>query len=740
MNKSLMNKSINHRLSFIWLALLTLPLNSIAAPQLKDFSAELVGSNTVTVYLSLSESVESPRSFTVDKPNRLILDFKGTGSTLPNGNRIVGIGLLQSVDTLSTGSRTRVVFNLTRAINHQIAVDGKRVVVALSAAEPPTAPLSKPHTTVPATTSAAQKTKFTQPTAADISNLPTTQAPISGVTDIGFQRGKSGEGRVLITVSDPAYKIDIVKENGKLKITLLGAGLPESLERRLDVTDFDTPIQFIDSFGVGDGTELIIDAPGNFTHFSYQNANQYVIELRASSSIEAREAEEDVVFSGEKLSLNFQDIEVRTVLDIIAEFTETNIIVSDQVQGRVTLRLKDVPWDQALDLILQSQGLALRRSGNIIRIAPASELATQERLELESQSQLTELSPVRSEVIAIKYATATQLATLLTETGEGGDDTGDAAAGAPSLISSRGRVIADDRTNTLIIYETADRLQQIKDLIDRLDQPVKQVLIQARIVAVADSYSRDLGSRFGFGASGGNSPLSGTIGGTGADGFQTTRAGGFTSSPPPTQVGNTATTTVAPSAQLLISDFGLSDAAAKIGFLIGRNNHQLLQLELHALEIDGLSKTIATPRVITADQQQATIQDGTLVATPSESASGGIANTFTPATLSLTVTPRITPDQNVVLDLVVSNDAPGVGANITTQQVSTRVIVHDGDTVVLGGVYRESKSESVNKIPFLGDLPLVGQAFRRKQNTNNKSELLIFVTPKILPTPSDVKQ
>ncbi|MGD9866138.1 MAG: type IV pilus secretin PilQ, partial [Pseudodonghicola sp.] len=541
----------------------------------------------------------------------------------------------------------------------------------------------------------------------------------NAIQNVDFRRGDQGEGRVIITLASSNMPVDMRQEAGQVVLDFFGAELPENLHRRLDVSDFATPVKTVDTFAKGKNVRMVIAPTGEYDHVAYQTDNLYTVEIKPTTK-EEQEARrrEKLGFTGERLSLNFQDIEVRSVLQLIADFTGTNIVVSDTVTGNLTLRLQNVPWDQALDIVLKTKGLAMRKSDDVILVAPSEEIAAREKLELESQKQIEELAPLYAEYIQVNYAKAADLAELLK--GEEGT----------SMLSDRGTVTIDQRTNTLLIRDTADKLADIRKLITTLDIPVRQVLIESRIVIANDDFAKELGVRWGGGKLDSSNTTNTAVGG-GLPGDVAYNPNFF-----PTTIANPNDSD--PPVDALLADLRAPNATSAINFIIGRAGRDLLRLELSAMQAEGRGEVVSSPRVITANQKEAVIRDGVQIPYREASSSGAATVSFKEATLSLTVTPQITPDDRVVMDLRVTQDTvgdlfgpEGIPA-IDTRAVETQVLVDNGDTAVLGGIYIHRKSNNVDKIPLLGDLPGIGAAFRSTSNLNEKSELLIFVTPRIL--------
>ncbi len=678
---------------------LAVPTRAVAATTIKDIRFDALPGDKVQITIETSSRPQQPQSFSVDDPPRIALDFADTHSGLGWRAHKVGIGMVKSVAAIEAQNRTRIVFNLVKQATYSSQITDQGLILILGGKQPS---VKEP---------AAAKAAAT----ADSRHM---------IEHIDFRRGAGGEGRIVVNFSDPNVVVDVREEGHKIIADFLNAGLPETLQQRLDVIDFATPVQTIDSFTQGDNVRLVITPRGDYEHLAYQSDATLTIDVKKATKPRA-EVAQAIEYKGEKLSLNFQDIEVRAVLQLLADFTGLNIVVSDSVKGNITLRLKNTPWDQALEIILKTKGLAKRRSDNVMLIAPSEEIAAREKLELEAQKQIDELSPLRAELIQINYAKAEALAELLKSEHN-------------TLLSERGHVSIDSRTNTLLIRDTIDRLVEIRKLVAKLDIPIRQVLIESRIVIASDNFVRDLGARVGVtGAttSGSNTLMtSGTIQGPGGISGGTNnlvQSGGFDASNLPSAMNPL---TGAPQ-RLNVNLPVASSNAGRLALAILRPN-ALLDLELSALQVEGRGEVVSNPRVITSNQKEALIEQGTEIPYEEASSSGATSIAFKKAVLSLRVTPQITPDDRVILDLNVTKDSVGKifkdVPSIDTKEVATQVLVDNGETVVLGGIYEQVKSESKSKIPFLGDIPLLGALFRSSNKVNDKNELLIFVTPKIL--------
>ena len=661
-----------------------------------DISYSSLPGDEVEIRILLSDTASEPMSFTIDNPARIALDFPDTQVNMSQSNVAVGVGVANSVSVVEASGRTRVVLNLVESVAYDINTSGNSVIVKLGA-----------------NTSAAE-VRSPKPVIANDSPQ-TGFNSVSSIENIDFHRGDAGEGRVMVTLSDSNVGVDIGQEGGKVVIDFIDTQLPEALDRRLDVIDFATPVKEIDTSPRANGARMVISTVNDeYDHLVYQSDNLLTIDVKPLTREEKEELKKEKFgYTGERLSLNFQSIEVRAVLQLIADFTGFNMVASDTVTGNVTLRLKNVPWDQALDIILKSRGLGMRKAGNVILVAPQEEIAAREKLELESERQIQELAPLRTEFVQVNYAKAEDLAFLIKADGN-------------NLLSERGNVSIDSRTNTLIVQDIATSLTSIRSMISKLDVPIRQVLIESRIVNADENFSRDLGVRFGYSKDTDRNLA------TTDDTFAA--LGGKL--PGDVNVGGTTFLSTGNNENLLV-DLPVAGAAGSVGLLVGKVGTWLLQLELAAAEAEGRTEDIANPKVITANQREATIESGVEIPFQQATSSGATSVSFKKAVLALKVTPQITPDDRVLLDLAVNQDSRGspevLGVPpINTRNVSTQVLVDDGETVVLGGVYTQTDNNSVDRVPFFGDLPYVGFLFKRTAIAKTKSELLIFVTPKIL--------
>ena len=665
----------------------------LMSSQLMAAALESVGYSSLPgekaqIVLTFSESIDEPSSFSIDDPARVVLDFAGVKNQLDKKTQQVNIGMTRSISTVEAGDRTRMVVNLIQKAPYVIEHHDNVVMVTVEGGS--------------------------QYVTESVSGQDRE------VDDIDFRRGEQGEGRLLIELSDAGAAVDVRQERDTVVVDLSSVALPEKLHRRLDVVDFATPVQMIETEYTGGNTRLVLSTNGQFEHLAYQSDRTLVVEVKALKKEEQASVRKDQYgYKGEKLSLNFQNIEVRAVLQLLAEFTGLNLVTSDTVQGNVTLRLKNVPWDQAMDIILKTKGLAMRQNGNVMLIAPATEIAAREKQELEAQKQLVELEPLYSEIVEVNFAKASDVATIL-DSGEGDDD-------SAGFLSSRGSVTVDERTNSLLLRDTAKNLVQINELIEQLDIPVRQVLIESRIVIANNDFTDELGVRFGVATEGGNNAVSGTLNDIQISGDQLT-----TSQAIGAPVANSVATN-----QGLNVNLPVAAPAGSIGLALAKLPFgTILQLELSAMQAEGKGEIVSSPRVITSNQQTALIEQGTEIPYQEASSSGATSVSFKEAVLKLEVTPQITPDDRVVMDLKVNKDSVGTIFNgvpsIDTRSVETQVLVDNGETVVLGGVYEQTNIDSVTKVPFFGDLPYLGALFKTTLKQYDKAELLIFVTPKIV--------
>ena len=690
--------------AFLMVAGATLPAWSQNAIQAIN-SSQQAGSEVIRV--ELSEVLGAvPAGFTVQAPPRIALDLPGVTSALGKSTVEINQGNLRSVSVAQSGDRTRLVLNLKQPAGYRAQIDGKVLIVTL-------------ENSVPATlaSSAGQTTRFAE-------SLNRNQLPLK---DIDFRRGADGAGRVVVELPNNQVGVDIRQQGTGLVVEFLRSSLPDSLRRRLDVTDFGTPVQAITTTQVGDRVRMVVEPRGTWEHSAYQSDNQFVLEVR-SQKVDPNKLVQGAGYAGEKLSLNFQNIEVRALLQVIADFTNFNVVTSDTVTGNVTLRLKDVPWDQALDIILQAKNLGLRKSGNVILIAPKDELNAKEKIELEAKQQIAALEPLRTQAFQLNYAKADDIAKGLTgQTSSGGGGGGGTGS---RILSARGSVVSESRTNQLFVSDIPSKLEEIQSLIAKIDIPVRQVLIESRIVIADDTFGRSLGVRLG-----GRDDRGFNVGG----GARLAVGGNLNAVA--AQSGQLGTTT---GASLSDTTFVNLPGGGQNGFnpasiafsLFGASANRFLNLEITALEADGKGKVVSSPRVITADQQKALIEQGEELPYQVATSSGATSLQFRKANLKLEVTPQITPEGNVILDVDITKDSVGrsttAGFAINTKHVKTQVLVENGGTVVIGGIFEQNDREDVTKVPFLGDIPYLGNLFKTRTSTSSKTELLIFLTPKLV--------
>jgi len=714
------------RLLVSWFCIVAIGLAaaSVAGAQdapnsLEDIQVRALPGNRIELRLVTSGAAPEPLAFTIDEPARIAIDLRDTVLGLEARRKDVGIGALDTILAAEANGRTRVVLNLDVSVGYQTRVDGNSIVVTLdSAAGSGTA-------TVAATTTLAPTRSTRRGGSAGRS-----------IETIDFRRTETGAGRLIIEMSDVGTAVDVTRTGNQVVISLAGTRLPESMMKRLDVLDFATPVTTIDTMRVGGDTRIVMSATGNFEELAYQSDTVFSVEVQAvveevKSEVAPTLFNPDRIYEGEKLTLNFQDIETRAVLQLLADVSGRNIVVSDTVQGNVTLRLQGVPWDQALDIVLATKGLDMRENGNVIIVAPAEEISARELADLESRKEIKQLEPMVAEYVQVNYAKASDLADLIAG-GSGGN----------ALLSERGSVGIDDRTNTLLLQDTIDSIASIRKLVATLDIPVRQVLIESRIVIVNDDFSRDLGIRWGatiIKESGGG--LITTTGrATGTDGIINDAADNINAGGSPFPVGIPALD------DRFNVNLPVGNPAGQFALAILDDDY-LIDLELSALQAEGRGEVISSPRVITANQKEATIKQGVEIPYQQSASSGATTIQFKEAVLRLTVTPQITPDDRIIMDLLVTKDSigeivpTGRGASvpsIDTRSIETQVLVNNGQTVVLGGIYETDQRETVTKVPYLGDIPFLGTIFKSTRVNSQKSELLIFVTPKILKEGSSI--
>ena len=694
--------------ALFWTASLAITGQAIAqANRLERVEASSLPGDQVEIRLQLSDPAPQPLAFTVDNPARISFDLPGTSIAMASRRVDVKKGVLDTINAAEANGRTRVVMNVDRLVPYETRVEGNSIIVTLAAAP------------------AARAEPSSSPALSQTASRVTAAPGGRSVTKVDFRRGTDGSGRVVVELTDPRANVDLRQEGGRIVVNFNGAAIADSLLRRLDVVDFATPVSSIDTLRVGDGTRLVIAATGDYEQIAYQTDNFYTIEVKPVVRLPPG-LELTKEYKGERLTLNFQDIETRAVLQLLADTSGQNMVISDTVRGNVTLRLQNVPWDQALDIVMRTKGLDMRQEGNVILVAPAAEIAAREKELLAARKEVMELSPLRTEYLQVNYAKATDLAALIKKGAEN------------SLLSERGSVAIDDRTNTLLLQDTAERLADIRRLVATLDIPVRQVLIEARIVIVSDDFSRQLGVRFGSTVAfdHGGSDGGGIVG---ANNFVNESDDFILSRATPDSRGTPGFVQGDPSDRYMVN-LPVANPAGRLALTLLDSDY-LLDLELSAAQAEGRGEIISSPRVITANQKEASIEQGTEIPYQQSSSSGATTTQFKKAVLSLKVTPLITPDNRVILDLIVSKDSVGQLVSSATggfvpsidkREITTRVMVNDGQTVVLGGILETERRDADRKVPLLGDVPVLGRLFKTTTTTDNKDELLIFVTPKIL--------
>lgn len=702
--------------------------------------SKLAGDN-VQINLVTDGLVGEPGSFSTDNPARIALDFFGMKKGMPQNVVNIDAGPVDSVVAVETPDRTRVIINLFETARYEVveADNGYAVTIYKTEFDNTTRTAPKPFAARP-----------------DV--LSDTQ-----VTNIDFRRSEAGGGSLTVDLNDDSVTVDTRERDGEIIVDMLGVTLPPELERRLDVVDFATPIQTIDAFQNTDNVRLVIVPQGKYQHLSFQAGNRFTLVvdpiIQTADDIKA-EADAELGYKGERLSINFQGIEVRAALAVIADFTGINFVTSDSVQGEITINLQDVPWDQALDVIMKSKGLAKRENGNVIWVAPAQEIAKIEEDELKANAIVAEFAPLVSEIIQINYAKAKDIAAVIKSVKVVRQGTSPSNSGLiggvssfnvtetdkNSLLTARGSVTVDERTNSLLVQDVAEKIKELRNVIAKLDKPVRQVLIETRIVEASDNFSRELGARLGFQRLTDNAKFPGA---------SDSNIGNFVGS------GTTEGLNVIGDSRLddepglifdnsrglpggLAVDLGANGIDGNLPasyafdvFRAGTGFAHLITLELSALEADGRGKIVASPRLVTANQKQAVIKQGeervfTVLG------DDDVEVETKEAVLALEVTPQITPDDRIVLDVRITQDTfiPNADINIAAalrkKEILTQVLADNGETIVIGGIYQEESNRGETKVPFLGDLPIIGNLFKKRSSRENRTELLIFLTPKII--------
>ncbi|MEX0162988.1 type IV pilus secretin PilQ [Pseudomonas brassicacearum] len=671
----------------LWIALLS-PM--VHGASLKTLDVAALPGDRVELKLTFDGPPPSPRGYTTEQPARIALDLPGVTNQLSSKRRDLGGGNARSATVVEAGDRTRLIIGLTQLAPYDTRIEGNNLFVVVGKG-------------------AAPKNSATQPPRPAVASAVPARAsaPVGkAIRGVDFQRGTQGEGNVVIDLSDPSIAPDIQEREGKIILNFARTQLPEPLRVRLDVKDFATPVQFVNASAGSDRATISIEPSGTFDYSTYQTDNKLTVSVRPMTVDDLQKRNADrAAYSGEKLSLNFQDIEVRSVLQLIADFTNLNLVASDTVQGGITLRLQNVPWDQALDLVLKTKGLDKRKVGNVLLVAPADEIAARERQELESQKQIADLAPLRRELLQVNYAKAADIAKLF-----------QSVTSAEAKADERGTITVDERTNNIIAYQTQDRLDELRRIVAQLDIPVRQVMIEARIVEANVDYDKSLGVRWG-----------GSV----------QNKGNWSSSGVTTGDSTTIGTPGSTSTNQPFVDLGASGNTSGIGIAFITDN-VLLDLELTAMEKTGNGEIVSQPKVVTSDKETAKILKGTEIPYQEASSSGATSVSFKEASLSLEVTPQITPDNRIIMEVKVTKDEPDYLNKVNDvppikkNEVNAKVLVNDGETIVIGGVFSNTQSKVVDKVPFLGDVPYLGRLFRRDVVSDSKSELLVFLTPRIM--------
>ena len=687
-------------LSVVVIALYANPL--MAANRLEKIDTQVLPGDQLQVRLKLSDAAPQPLSFTIDNPARISLDLPDTGIALPSRRIDVKRGVLDTVNVAEANGRTRVVLNLNALVPYQMRIDGETLIVTLGRS-------------LQGISSLLENTELVQ-------SAGVVQAQLNKVD---FRRSTDGSGRVSVQLNSTTVTPSLKQESGRIVVTFPKTIVADALLRRLDVVDFATPVNTIETMRFAEGVKIVIMAGGEWEPVAYQSDTQYTIEVRPVTKSASNQEKKD--YKGERLTLNFQDIEARAVLQLLADTSGQNMVISDTVQGNVTLRLQNVPWDQALDIVMQTKGLDMRHEGNVILVAPAAEIAAREKELASAKKDLTAVAPLRSEFLQVNYAKASDLAELIKGKGN-------------SLMSERGSVTVDARTNTLLLQDTAENLADIRRLVATLDIAIRQVLIEARIVIVNDDFSRELGARFGVNKAFDYRSVNGSTGFGVIGGSPYVTADQGVRIGPGGNAGGFNSATIGNPADRYMVNLPVSNAAGKIALTLLDSSY-LVDLELSAAQAEGRGEVVSAPKVITANQKEATIEQGKEIPYLQSASSGAATIAFKKAVLSLKATPQITPDDRIILDLTVTKDSVGQLVqtssgnsvpSIDTRTITTQVLVNDGQTVVLGGILETEKLDNTTKVPLLGDIPVIGHLFKVTAKSDNKDELLVFVTPKIL--------
>lgn len=698
-------------------ALLLTAWPALSAPVIEDIGFSAGTGSVFEIRLDFSERPPADISaYTIEEPARIAMDFPNTRSGLDEKRYALPYGNATGVVVLESGDRTRLIVNLIKLVPYETQIKGNQMLLRVGQ-----------------DMSGSYASENTVDSVLD-TQASQVEGAVAELVDLEFRRSQDGEGRLILSLSDPSIDVNVFSEGGNINLELLRTSVPASLLRRFNVTDFATPVSMVEVGTTDRGARLVIRAEGNYDYLAYQTGSEYVLSVKPLTDKQQAERLNEFDYVGDRISLNFQDIEVRAVLQLLADFTELNLVASDTVNGKITLRLQNVPWDQALELVLKTRGLDSRKIGNVLMVAPANEIAERERQEIEANKQIAELAPLQSEFIRVRYAKAVEVVKLFDA---GSEDGG-------SLISERGSVVVDERTNSIIVTDTAAKLGEIRDLIARVDIPIRQVMIEARIVIAQTNLDEELGIEWGGGYI--NTEKGDIVSVSGSREAVVDLNNAVINGETPTLTfpasgggaGGTAGSNQGLGAALV--DLGLSTATS--GFAVGFTSDDLfLTAELSALEASGKGEVVSQPKIITGDKQQATIKSGTEIPYQEGAASGATTTAFKEAVLKLEVTPNITPDDRILLDLIVNQDSVGdlvpsgsggLIPTIDTTELTTQVLVGNGETVVLGGVFQNEELLQVQKVPLLGDIPLVGTLFRSTANKTSKTETLIFITPRIL--------
>ncbi|WP_369825236.1 type IV pilus secretin PilQ [Acidovorax sp. T1m] len=697
---------MNHYKSAIFAVVTTLAATAAMAQSAIEAVTGTMQGGAEVVRVELSQPLSAvPTGFAIQSPARIALDFPGTTNAMGRSVVDVNQGNLKSINVVQAGDRSRLVLNLKQATSYQAELQGKTLLISL----------------LPVTTSAAASQQSSTTIFAESGSSDTLP-----LKDVDFRRGADGSGRIVVGLANSQVGVDLHRQGKGLTVDFLRSSLPEGLRRRLDVTDFGTPVQMVTTSQQGDRVRMVVEPVGDWEHSAYQSNNQFVVEIR-QKKVDLSKLTQGPGYSGEKLSLNFQNIEVRSLLQVIADFTNFNIVTSDTVTGALTLRLKDVPWDQALQIIMDAKGLGMRKSGTVLWIAPKDEIDARTKKDFEAALAIQKLEPLKTQAFQLNYAKAADMVTQLTTSSSGG------SGSTTRFLTERGSAISEPRTNQLFVTDTPTKLEEVRQLLSTLDIAVRQVLIEARIVEARDTFGRSLGVRLGGtdlranrGGDGGYS-----VGGNNRVAFGTSYSNAVASS----GAGGTTST----DGNFVNLPASLSNVSSVGSFALSIFNsaaNRFLTLELSAMEADGKGKIISSPRIITADQTKALIEQGTEYPYSVTAPNGATTLAFKKAVLKLEVTPQITPEGNIILDLDVNKDSRGEtttqGVAIDTKHIKTQILIENGGTVVIGGIFEMEDTNQENKIPLLGDVPVVGNLFKSRTKESSKREMLVFITPKVI--------